>query len=102
MTKTYTIPIDLPEGWEPVAFRLGESNEPYYDPATKSICRLLMESSVGVLIVQKTKPRRIVLEETGETLKPGECKHGIVCVHVGDIRNINDIELTIWHVVNKE
>ena len=55
---------DLPDGWEPVAYRLGDPDEPYYDPATKSICRLLLSSSVGVMIVRKKQPRRIVFEET--------------------------------------
>jgi len=62
-----TIKIEgLPEGWMAKEFRLGEVNEAYYDPATKSICRLLLGSTVGVLIVEKIKPRRIVLEETEE------------------------------------
>ena len=49
---------DLPEGWEPVAYRLGDPGEPYYDAITKSICRLILASSVGVLIVSKKQPRR--------------------------------------------
>ena len=56
---------DLPEGWEAVAYRLGDPGEPYYDAITKSICRLILASSVGLLIVRKKQPRRIVLEETG-------------------------------------
>ena len=54
---------DLPEGWEPVAYRLGDPDELYYDAITKSICRLILASSVGVLIVRKKQTRRIVLEE---------------------------------------
>jgi len=66
MTKQ-TIKVEgLPEGWSAKEFRLGEINEPYYDPATKSICRLFLTSTVGVLIVEKIQPRRIVLEETCE------------------------------------
>lgn len=49
---------DLPEGWEAVAYRLGDPGEPYYDAITKSICRLILASSVGVLIVRKKQPLR--------------------------------------------
>lgn len=49
---------DLPEGWEAVAYRLGDPGEPYYDAITKSICRLILASSVGVLIVRKKQPPR--------------------------------------------
>ena len=67
---TQTIEVEgLPEGWKAKEFRLGEIDETYYDPATKSICRLLLGSTVGVLIVEKIQPRRIVLEETGEERK---------------------------------
>ena len=53
---------DLPEGWEAVAYRLGDPDELYYDAITKSICRLILASSVGVLIVRKKYSRRIVLD----------------------------------------
>ncbi len=59
----------LPEGWKAKEFRLGEINEPYFDPATKSICRLLLGSTVGVLIVEKIQPSRIVFESTTESRK---------------------------------
>lgn len=57
---------DLPEGWEAVAYRVGDPDDHYYDAITKSIRRLILASSVGVLIVRKKQPRRMVLEETGE------------------------------------
>lgn len=66
---TQTIEVEgLPEGWKATEFRLGEINEPYFDPTTNSICRLLLGSTVGVLIVEKIQPRRrrIVLEVTNE------------------------------------
>lgn len=44
---------DLPEGWEAVAYRLGDPGERYLDAITKSICRLILASSVGVLIVRR-------------------------------------------------
>ena len=67
---TQTIKVEgLPEGWKAKEFRLGEVNEPYYDPATKSICRLLLGSTVGVLIVEKIQRSRIVLESTTESRK---------------------------------
>jgi len=49
---------DLPDGWEAVAYRLGDPDEPYYDAITKSIRRLILASSVGVLIVRKKQTRR--------------------------------------------
>ena len=54
---------DLPEGWEAIEFRLGCPDEYYFDAYSKKICRLLLTSSVGVMIVRKKQPRRIVLEE---------------------------------------
>lgn len=57
MKQEIEIP-DLPEGWEAVAYRLGDPDEPYYDAVTKSIRRLILASSVGVLIVRKKQTRR--------------------------------------------
>jgi len=61
---------DLPEGWEPVAYRLGDTDELYYDAITKSICRLILSSSVGVLIVRKKQPRRIDNNESYDPSSP--------------------------------
>lgn len=64
-TKNYTLPIEgFPEGWEPIAYRKPEVGE--FMLRDKGI-RLVQEHHLGIetIIVQKNKPRRIVLEETG-------------------------------------
>lgn len=64
MTK-HTIEIEgLPEGWEAVAYRVAVPNIEYTvtDDMEPMLCQ--MEINYPTLIVQKTKPRRVVLEET--------------------------------------
>ena len=64
MTK-HTIEIEgLPEGWEAVAYRVAVPNIEYTvtDDMKPMLCQ--MEINYPTLIVQKTKPRRVVLEET--------------------------------------
>lgn len=73
MTK-YTIEIEgLPEGWEAVAYRVPHSGDMYLRDRG-IICQSDGSNTLQYLIVQKTKPRRIVLEETGEYRRcnPGE------------------------------
>lgn len=61
MTKEYTIQIDgVPDGWEPV------SGKCVYG-CVKNDNRILLE-----VTLQKTKPSRIVFEETDELLTPGK------------------------------
>ena len=55
---------DLPEGWEPVAYRVPEEGEYYlsrhgFEQATDE-----WPDRPAAIIVRKKQPRRIVLEET--------------------------------------
>lgn len=56
---------DLPEGWEPVAYRYAHSNEYVLsDGSIEQIRQSIIETSTKRLIVRKKQPRRIVLEES--------------------------------------
>ena len=63
----HTIEIEgLPEGWEPVAFRVPDQSEYYFgrhglDQATDE-----WPDRPAAIILQKTKPREITLVETEE------------------------------------
>lgn len=54
----------LPEGWEVVAIRVPKIDE--YCLGTYEQIYKAIASEYVAIIVQKSKPRRIVLEETGE------------------------------------
>lgn len=69
MTKTHNIEIEgLPEGWRAVAYRRPVFGEYYFynDDIQQG-----KTGSGQFLIVEKIKPRRIVLEETEEPTKWG-------------------------------
>jgi hypothetical protein len=86
----YEIEIEgLPEGWRAKEFRLGEIDEPYYDPATKSICRLLLGSTVGVLIVEKIQPSRTELN-----LSVDECEELVIYLFKTDFNSALYTKLT--------
>ena len=58
---------DLPEGWEPVAYRYAHGNEYVLsDGDIEQIRQSIEKTSTKRLIVRKKQPRRIVLEESGE------------------------------------
>ena len=62
---------DLPEGWEAVAYRCAYGNEHIFNRGmVEQISSSISKTSTERLIVRKKQPRRIVLEETGETRKP--------------------------------
>lgn len=67
----YKIDIEgLPEGWEPVAYRIPDrfsEERVLYKGQIHSADNVRYDREY--LIVQKTKPRQIVLEETGEFRK---------------------------------
>ena len=70
MTTKHKIEIpNLPEGWLAVAYRLARQGEYYWNGVT--VYRALEDHNVYLhahrIIVEKIQPRRIVLEETGET-----------------------------------
>lgn len=60
---------ELPEGWKPVAFRIGEPNETVIDCG--EVLLLDGQTKFPCLIVEKPQPRRIVLEETDEETNEG-------------------------------
>lgn len=61
----YEIEIEgLPEGWEPVAYRIPSEGE-YYISTDNVIEKAGNNHWNPWLIVRKKQPRRIVLEETG-------------------------------------
>ena len=53
---------DLPEGWEPVAYRNPQKGEEYIHQ--NQIWKALFNEGYPYIIVRKKQPRRIVLEET--------------------------------------
>ena len=55
---------DLPEGWEPVAYRIPKTGEYYF--GLRGIKLAYIDFENLWLIVRKKQPRRIVLEETEE------------------------------------
>ena len=94
---------DLPEGWEPVAYRVPVEGEYFL-----SIDNKISPASNGHwnpwLIISKKQPRRIVLEETGETRKPkaGEYiqNNGNYCLCRNPDRWGNEHE--IWKIVEDD
>lgn len=66
----HTIDIEgLPEGWEPVAFRIASNDEHRVINGVIEKCK--GNDSCESLIVKKKQPRRIVLEETDEDIQTG-------------------------------
>lgn len=67
MTTKHEIEIpDLPEGWRAVAFREPRLGEHYLSDINTVIRSNFNNCGESNLIVEKIKPRRIVLEETDE------------------------------------
>lgn len=52
---------DLPEGWEPVAYRIPKAGECYF--GSQGVKLALKDFENLWLVVRKKQPRRIVLEE---------------------------------------
>ena len=90
---------DLPEGWEPVAYRIPKAGECYF--GSQGVKLALKDFENLWLVVRKKQPRRIVLEETGEVRKPkaGEYIHhnGNYCFCRKPDRWGNEHE--IWKIV---
>ena len=62
----YEIDIEgLPEGWKPVAFRLPKKSE-YFLKCEQIDVAMDDAFLTEYIIVEKIKPSRIILEETGE------------------------------------
>ncbi len=60
-----TIEIEgLPEGWKAVAYRCPLKGEQYLHQ--NQLWKAFIDESYPFIVVEKTQPRRIVLEETGK------------------------------------
>lgn len=90
---------DLPEGWEPVSYRIPKAGECYFGSGGIKLAHLDFESLW--LVVRKKQPRRIVLEETGQVRKPMEGEYvqnnGNYCLCRKPERWGNEHE--IWKIV---
>ena len=98
----YEIEIEgLPKGWKPVRYDIPKINEfILYDD---SIADIAKDITVPCLIIEKIKPRKIVLEETTELRipNPGEW----YCTSNGSIARCNGIKYSpsvIWREVKEE
>ena len=54
--------LHLPEGWEPVAYKVPEAGEYYFGSGGIKLAHINFDNLW--LVVRKKQPRRIVLEET--------------------------------------
>lgn len=71
MTTKHEIEIEgLPEGWRAVAYRVPSEHECIFDQDAGIVVDSSLRTPAIRLIVEKVKPRRIVLEETNEVRRP--------------------------------
>lgn len=69
MSKIFEIEIPgLPEGWKPVAYRPVRPGEQVWHMGVAQ--QSLSGTCASHLVVEKIKPKRIVLEDTGEFRRP--------------------------------
>ena len=66
---------DLPEGWEPVAYRIPKAGEYYFESQGVKLAQINFENLW--LVVRKKQPRRIVLEEAEEGTDNSHHNHTI-------------------------
>lgn len=90
----------LPEGWKAVAFRVPKYGESIIDYSgdLRTVTGLYQQPR---LIVEKTRPRRIVLEETDEVRLP---KYGEYYVENGQIimsMGVANGAKKIWRIVEE-
>lgn len=91
----HTITIEgLPEGWKAVAYRCPKSGEKFI--LEGEIHTAFAGMAYPHLIVQKIQPRRIVLEETGETNVNGN----FIATSEGINIDVNGAK--IWREVKEE
>lgn len=93
----------LPEGWKPVAYRPMKEGEDYF--CFGAIQQAKFDSSAPALIVERIKPKRIVLECTGEVRRIKEREYAryngmfIPCMNPDhDL----EYEYEIWHEVKED
>ena len=90
----------LPEGWRAVAYRSGKCTE--WAVVNGHIVELQSDSLIEHLIVEKIKPRRIVLEET-EEINLGGCYTGPYNSQIFmDGSLVLKDQPKIWRVVEEE
>lgn len=69
MSKIFEIEVPgLPEGWKPIAYRPVRPGERVWHMGVVEVS--LCGSRASHLVVEKIKPKRIVLEDTGEFRRP--------------------------------
>lgn len=72
-TEQHTITIPgLPDGWRAVAYRYPFNKDEYIFAGDEVRFAMTFDFAFKHLIIEKIKPRRIVLEETEEDQPPNE------------------------------
>lgn len=107
MTTKHEIEIpDLPEGWRAVAYRAARRGIDHVLRNGQVTVYRGFSDAVDLLIVEKIKPRRIVLEETSEVRK---ASHGEYYYHEDYGRVMRwpchmqtEVKYKIWRVVEEE
>ena len=95
----YEIDIEgLPEGWEPVAYRVPETGEWFLTPYSKEAHRAIV-CVQEAFILKKIQPRRIVLEETAELSDPEWSGQTWVITEDGNIAEIRVRSDKVWREV---
>lgn len=95
----YEIEIEgLPEGWKPVACRVPMIGEPCFEDGNIFVAKA---SISPCLIVEKIKPRRIVLEETEELSDPEWTGQIWVIMKDGNIAEIRVRSDKVWREVKE-
>ena len=103
MTTKHEIEIpDLPDGWRAVAYRRLKNGDFYLNEQCEIVENYALK--IFALIVEKIKPRRIVLEETDEIRR---VNNGEYYYHNGyalcwPFPSPTDLEFKIWRVVEEE
>ena len=95
---------DLPKGWRAVAYRAARRGIDHVLRNGQVTVYRGFSDAVDLLIVEKIKPRRIVLEETDEIRR---VNNGEYYYHNGyalcrPFPSPTDLEFKIWRVVEEE
>jgi hypothetical protein len=94
----------LPEGWKPIAYRPVRPGERVWHMGVVEVS--LCGSRASHLVVEKIKPKRIVLEDTGEFRRPAAGDY--VLSSGGSFSKCNvphawgDTKCEIWREVKEE
>lgn len=93
----------LPEGWKPVAYRPMKEGEHRFDFGRVSLAT--SDTSAPYLIVEKIKPKRIILESTGEVRRIKEreyARYNGMFVPCMNPDHGLEYEYEIWREVKEE